>query len=139
MNINIELAQSLLAGWVAGAIAGMVTTAVMMIFVVTTPAVRTRMPWADRLPVLAILMANGLSFGLTLVGLVLGAVFYNAGGRAEPVLFGLITAGACVALGGLYLFIRGTRGREAPLLLTCVVTCGLSFGVILPVLGSLDQ
>ena len=139
MNVNVELAQALFAGWVAGAIAGMVTTAVVMIFVVTTPAVRTRMPWANRLPILAILMANALTFGLTLVGLILGAVFHNVGGRGEPLTFGLVAAGACVALGGLYLFVRGARGRESPVLLTLVVTCGLAFGGLLPWLGSIEQ
>lgn len=139
MNTNTELLQALLAGWLAGAIAGMTATAAVIIFVVTTPAVRERMPWANRLPVLAILMANGLTFGLTLVGLVLGAVFHNVGGRDEPLRFGLIAAAGCVALGGLYLFVRGVRGRESPVLLTCVVTCALSFGGVLPWLGSIEQ
>ncbi len=138
--MNVELAQSLFAGWVSGAVAGMASTVALMIGVVRSSAVASRLPWANRPVILAILMANALTFGLTLVGLVLGAVFENVGGADDPRRFGLFAAAGTLLVMGIYVFVRGgIRSREAPVVIVCLVASGLAFSIMLPWLGTLDR
>jgi hypothetical protein len=137
--VDAALAQSLFAGWVAGAVAGMASTVALIIGVVRTRVVASRLPWANRPVILAIVMANALTFGLTLVGLVLGAVFHRTGVE-DPQRFGIVVAVATVVIVGFYVFVRGgIRAREAPVVLVCLVVSGLSFSLLLPWLGTLDR
>jgi len=130
--VDVGLAQSLFAGWVAGGVAGLASTAALMVGVVRTSAVASRLPWANRPVILAILMANALTFGLTLVGLVLGAVFHRTG-VDDPLRFGIVAAVGAAILVGAYVFVRGgVRAREAPVVLVCLVVSGLSFSVVVP-------
>jgi len=137
--VDVGLAQSLSAGWVAGAVAGMVSTMALIIGVVRSSVVASRLPWANRPVILAIVMANALTFGLTLVGLVLGAVFERTGVE-DPQRFGLVVAGGSVVIAAFYIFVRGgIRSREAPVVLVCLAVSGLAFALLLPWLGTLDR
>jgi len=138
--VNVELAQSLFAGWVSGAVAGMVSTVALIIGVVRTSVVASRLPWANRPVILAIVMANALTFGLTLLGLILGAVFEGVGGAEDPRRFGVFAAVGTLVLTGFYVFVRGgIRSREASVVLVCLLVSGLAFAILLPYLGSLDR
>lgn len=137
--MDVGLAQSLSAGWVAGAVAGMASTMALIIGVVRTSVLASRLPWSDRPVILAIVMANALTFGLTLVGLVLGAVFHRTGVE-DPQRFGMVVVGASVVIAAFYIFVRGgIRTREAPVVLVCLAVSGLSFALLLPWLGTLNR
>lgn len=137
---NNELLQALVAGWVSGAVAGLAATAAVLIFLARRPAVARRLPWQQRLPILGIIFANAFLFGLTIIGLVLGALFHRAGGPEAPVRFGIGVGAGVLVIATLYAVVRGRlRSGEAPGVLACLAVCGLCFGVLLPFLGSLDR
>lgn len=141
--LDADLAQSLFAGWVAGAVAGMIATVLLMVLLARRPALATRLPWQQRLPILGIVVANALVIVLTMIGLVLGALFHRTGGPESSEVaarFGLYVAGGALALAALYVFVRGrVRTDEAPAALLTLVIAGLSFGMVLPWLGSLGR
>lgn len=136
---NVELVQSLFAGWVAGAVAGLAQTAVVLVVLARRPALAQRLPWQQRLPILGIIFANALTFSLTIIGLVLGALFHANGGPDAALRFSALVAGGVVAIAVLYAFVRGRlRSAEAPAVLIGLVVAGVAFGGLLPWLGSID-
>ena len=137
--MNEELAGALLAGWIAGAVAGLTSTAALLLFAARSPSFAARLP-TRRLPLLGILLANGLTFGLTLVGLLLGGLFYGfgGGGSGGALRFGWGVFVVVAGFLGLYGFVRGgSRGREAPVVVVALAVAGVCFGVLLPWLGLL--
>lgn len=138
--MDADLAQSLLAGWIAGALDGLIAAGGLVAFVARQPALAGRLPARGRLLAVGMIGANALVFGLTLLGLILGALFHRAGGEEVAVRFGLVAGAGLLGVGALYAFVRGRlRTSEAPAVLMILVVSALSFGVVLPVLGSLDR
>ncbi len=138
--MDAELARSLLAGWIAGALAGIVGTGAVLVVAVRRPGLAARVVGRPKLPVLGMILANGLTLTFTLVGLILGALFHRAGGSDAAVRFALVVGGGAVVVAGLYAFVRGrVRTAEAPIVLVVLTIAALSFGVVLPVLGSIDR
>ncbi|MQC18654.1 MAG: hypothetical protein DWG80_06245 [Chloroflexi bacterium] len=137
--MDADLAGALLAGWIAGAVAGLTSTAAVLIVAARSPSFAARLP-ARRLPLLGIVLANGLTIGLTLVGLLLGGLFYRLGGEGAggALRFGAAVLVVAVGFFGLYVFVRsGLRGREAPIVVVALGVAGVCFGVLLPWLGLL--
>lgn len=136
-----DLAQALLAGWLSGAVAGMVLTASLFVLLVRHPGLLRRFAGRARLPLIGIVAANALTLGLTLAGLVLGALFHRGGGAeggADALRFALVVGGVVLAVAGLYVFVRGrVRSAEAPAVLGALAIVGLAFGALLPWLGAL--
>ena len=137
--MNSHVLQSLLAGWLSGAAAGLGVTAVALVWVSRRPAVMRRLPLQARLPVLGIVVANAMVFGLTLIGLVAGAVYHGTSVDAGGGRFPLVLAGIVVAAAALYAFVRGPRASEAPAVVGALVVCGLAFGGMLPWLAGIDR
>jgi hypothetical protein len=130
---NVDLARALLAGWLAGAITGLAVTAVVLIAAARSPSLAARLPMRGRLPVLGILMANALAFGLTLVGLVLGAVYHATSFEAGGGRFHLVVPVLLLAAFAAYVIVRG-RLRAADVLAAglSLGIAALAFGVFLP-------
>lgn len=138
-SVSAETAQALLAGWLSGAAAGLAITAVVLIVLARHPEAAARLPGQGRLRFVAIVVANALVLGLTLVGLVLGALYLRTSGDAGGAWFSLVVAGGCVAAAALYVFVRGQiRGGEAPVVLGSIVIAAAAFGVMLPLLAGLE-
>lgn len=138
--MNDELMQSLLAGWLSGAVAGLATTAIALAWLARSPERARRLPLQARLPILGIVVVNAMVITLTLVGLVIGALHHNTRPEGGGVgLFPLAVAGILLALAVLYAFVRGRiRTPEAPLVLGSLLVCGLAFGGMLPWLAGLE-
>lgn len=137
--MDAELAGSLLAGWIAGAVAGLTATGLLLVVAARSPSLAARLP-SRRLPLLGMVLANGLTIGLTLVGLLLGGLFYRLGGDGTggAARFGAVVLVVSGGFLGLYVFVRsGLRGREAPIVVVSVAVAGVCFGVVLPWLASL--
>ncbi len=137
--MNTHVLQSLLAGWLSGAAAGLALTAVVLVWLARRPEVARRLPLQTRLPILGIVAANALVFGLTLLGLVSGAVYHNTSADAGGGRFPLVLAGLLLTVGALYAFVRGTvRSKEAPVVLAALIVCGLAFGGLMPWLAGIE-
>ena len=128
---DVELLRPLVAGWIAGAAAGLFITPVLVISM-ARPGPAARFQGRARLPVLVILFLNALMISLTLVGLLLGAIYYASGG---PMFSVAVVAGITV-LAVLYVVVRGRiRTAEAPVLLISLVILAAAFGGLLPFLA----
>lgn len=137
--MNGHVLQSLLAGWLSGAAAGIGVTALVMTWLSRRPDLARRLPFQARLPILGIVVVNAMAFGLTLIGLVLGAVYHSTSIEADGGRFRLVLAGVLFAIGGLFAFVRGrVRGGGVPLVLGVLAVCGLAFGVMMPWLAGID-
>ena len=138
--MDADLARSLLAGWIAGAMEGIVATGLVLVVMARKPGLAARIAGTRRLGIIGVILANGLTLTFTLIGLVLGALFHRAGGADAALRFALVVGGGSLTLAGLYAFVRGrVRTAEAPVVLMVLTIAALSFGVVLPVLGSLDR
>ncbi|MDA0269915.1 MAG: hypothetical protein DWG83_01105 [Chloroflexi bacterium] len=123
-----EVLGPLVAGWIAGAAAGLFLMPVLVIWA-ARPGRMVHLHGRSRLPVLVILFLNGLMITLTLIGLVLGGLYTRTGGLT----FSLVVLAVTGVAGGLYLFVRGTwRAPEAPLVLACLLITALAFAGLLP-------
>lgn len=126
-----ETARALLAGWVSGAAVAFVTTALVLIAVARDEGWRERLNRTRlRLPLLGVVVVNGMMLFWTLVGLMLGAVHL---GIDQPAFS--LTVVAIVAL-GLILF-SAVRGMPGWLTWSTVGVAVLSFGGLLPGLASI--
>jgi len=138
--VNADLMQSLLAGWVSGAAAGLATTMLVLVWLARSPERARRLPMQVRLPILGIVVVNAMVITLTLVGLVAGALHHNtrpADGSAG--LFPVTLAAIVLASAALYAFVRGRiRSAEAPLVLGSLLVFGLAFGGMLPWLAGIE-
>ncbi len=125
---DAELLRPLVAGWIAGAAAGLFITPILVIGM-ARPGPAAHFQGRTRLPVLVILFLNGLGISLTLIGLLLGAIYYARDGRGFVV---GVLAGVAV-LGALYLFVRGRVPRaEAGMVIGSLVVLAACFGLLLP-------
>ncbi|GMU39573.1 MAG: hypothetical protein AMXMBFR23_04390 [Chloroflexota bacterium] len=126
-----ELLRPLVAGWISGAAAAMFITPVLVIWA-ARPGPAARFQGRSRLPVLVILFLNGLSISLTLIGLVLGAIYHASGGR--PFVIGML--GSLAVLAAAYVIVRGrVRTGEAPAVLISLAILAACLGGLLPVLA----
>jgi hypothetical protein len=123
-----ELLGPIVAGWIAGAAAGLFLMPLLLIWA-ARPGRFVHLQGRTRLPALVILFLNGLMITFTLIGLVLGGIYTQTGGLP----FSLVVLGVIGAAASLYLFVRGTwRAPEAPLVLAGVVITALAFAGLLP-------
>lgn len=125
-----ETASALLAGWVSGAVVAFVTTGLVLLAVAREPAWRERLNRTRlRLPLLGIVIVNGMMLFWTIVGLILGAIHIGVDDPAFSV-----TVVAIIGL-GLLLF-SAVRGRPGWLAWSTVAATALAFGGLLPALAS---
>lgn len=131
MNIDPEVGAALLAGWVSGAAVAFATTAIVLVWLSRNDDWRLRFARTTvRLPLVGVLIINGMMLGWTLVGLVLGAIYL----WTDQPEFSLVLA---VMLGlGLVMWVT-VRGRPGWAVLSTVAVALLSFGGLLPFLASL--
>jgi len=125
---DLEAARALFAGLIAGAIAGLATTAIALVALSRNPALRARLPMALPLPALGVVAANAMLFAWTLVGLVLGALWR---GVSQPA-FSIAVAVAVLALLAAAAFVRARL--TWPMGITAVVAA-VAFAGILPLLA----
>lgn len=130
-----DVAQTLLAGWLSGAAAGIAITGLVLVAAARRPGLARRLPWQSRLGVLGMIVSNAVLFSLTLVGLVLGAFYHRV--REDEGRFPLYVLAGAVVVGALYVFIRGrVRTAEAPVVLVSLAIAAFAFAVMLPGLAS---
>ena len=137
---DAETLRALLAGLIAGAVVAFAVTAVGMI------AIARDRRWLGRapnlrlpLPLLGVVLVNGLMLGCTALGLALGALYlraeatHPAGGLASPNrLFTLLVVGAVLVVAAGAGYVRGRVTR--PLWLTALIVV-LAYGWLLPALA----
>ena len=76
MTIDAEVGAALLAGWVAGAAVALATTAIVLVALSRDDGWRVRFGRTTvRLPLVGMVVVNGLMLAWTLVGLALGAAY----------------------------------------------------------------
>lgn len=127
------VARPLLAGWISGAMVGLVHAALVVIAVARSPR------WPDllsnlrvSLPAFAIVAINAMLIGWTLVGLVLGAIWIVVPMPRFSIAIVLVAGGAL----GLYAFVRGTGRRgETMLVVACGAVAAVVFAGVLPALA----
>ena len=128
------IAQPLLAGWIIGAVVGLIDTAVVVIAVARAPRWPAQFSqFHVSLPALAIAAANGMVIGWTLIGLVIGALSIIV--PMPKFAIGMVA----VVLGilGLYVYIRGLSHRgEAQVVVGTGLIAGVGFAVVLPLLAA---
>jgi len=135
---NVDLLQSLVSGWIAGAVAGLACTAIWLVAFIRHPELALRLPLQQKLVIFGIVFANAFVISLTLVGIVLGALHYRfGGGPGDGYSLALLGGTVVIALG--YAFVRGRiRSQEGPYVLITLATVGVAFGLLMPWLASMD-
>ncbi len=131
-TLRPELARAVVAGWLTGVMIGLICLGIVMIGLARDPSWSARMPRVKvSLPVFGIIVANGMMFGWTLVGVLLGFAYAARPGLAFSVgLFALAILG-----GGLYWIMRSSaHGSEPFMVWGCLVVAVLGFGVGMPLL-----
>ncbi|MDA0300901.1 MAG: hypothetical protein O2822_00065 [Chloroflexi bacterium] len=135
---DAALLQAVVSGWIAGAAAGLASTAVWLVALVRRPGLATRLPLHGHLTIFGIVFANAFVISLTLVGLVLGALQHRFGGGPGGAFSLAVLAGA-VAIAAAYAFVRGgIRGEASPYVLLTLAVIAASFAVLLPWLAEMD-
>ena len=131
MKIDPEVGAALLAGWISGAAVAFATTAIVLVWLSRNEGWRARFGRTNvRLPLVGIVVVNGMMLGWTLVGLMLGAVYLWMDQPAFS-----ITVVAMLVLGlGMWITVLGRPGWAV--LWTAGVALA-SFGGLLPLLVSL--
>jgi hypothetical protein len=129
LDVDGDLLRALLAGWIAGAAASFAATAIVVAALAQTTAWRARLTQVRvSLPLVGIIVVNGALLVLTIVGLVLGAL-YHAGDQPG---FSLGIAVAGVTLLALGWFVRGRLEWPIWALVGVFVA---SYGGLLPLLA----
>lgn len=131
MSAEVETGRALLAGFVSGAAAAFATTAIALRSISRSPEWRSRAASVGRvpLPLLGVVLVNGLLLVWTLLGLLLGAAYL---GVAEPFRFGAIV-NVVVLLALVAAFV--VRGRITSPMWGTALVAALAFGVLLPALA----
>lgn len=129
LDVDGDLLRALLAGWIAGAAAAFAATGILVAVLARTTAWRARLTEVRvSLPLVGIIVVNGALLVLTIVGLVLGAL-YHAGDQPG---FSLSIVAAGTALLALGWFVRGRL--EWPLWALAGVFV-IAYGGLLPLLA----
>ncbi|HJM89907.1 MAG TPA: hypothetical protein QF624_09860 [Dehalococcoidia bacterium] len=133
-----ETMQALVAGLIAGAACSFATTTILLIALSRDPRWLGRAPNLHvPLPLLGVVIVNGMMLGWTALGLVLGALYLGtADGDADggsDLLFGVVVSGAIVVVLGAGSYIRG---RVTWPMLATALSAMLSFAVVLPLLAA---
>jgi hypothetical protein len=129
VKIDPEVGQALLAGWISGAAVAFATTAIVLVVLSRDDGWRVRFGRTMmRLPLVGVLVVNGMMLGWTLVGLGLGAVYL---GTDQPAF--TIAVVVMLAL-GLVMWTT-VRGRPGWAVLSTVGVALASFGGGLPFLA----
>jgi hypothetical protein len=132
VTIDREVGQALLAGWISGAAMAFATTAIVLVVLSRDDGWRARFRRTTlRLPLVGIVVINGMMLGWTLVGLVLGAVTLW---MDQP---GFTVAVAAMLALGMLMWVT-VVGRPGWAVLSTVGVALSSFGGLLPFLVSLD-
>lgn len=132
--------QALVAGLIAGTAGGMATTAIMLVaisrdarWIALVPNLRVS------LPLLGVVIVNGMMLAWTAIGLVLGALYLRAestrpdGGLGSPnLVFTLLVAGAVAVA---YLAATYVRGRATWPTAATAATAVVTLGWLLPALA----
>ena len=84
-KVDADLARSLLAGWIAGAMAGIVATGLVLVVMARKPGLAARIAGTRRLGIIGVILANGLTLTFTLIGLVLAAEAHHHVGAERDV------------------------------------------------------
>ena len=127
---GLDIARTLLAGWLAGALVGLGDTALLLVILARHPGWAARLPALRvRLPILGVLAANALVIGWTLVGLLLAALAL----RLPMPAYAFAVAGLWAAVGLLHAFLRGGAVRdEAQFVWGTAILATAAFAVLLP-------
>lgn len=129
LDVDGDLLRALLAGWIAGAAAAFAATGILVAVLARTTAWRARLTEVRvSLPLVGIIVVNGALLVLTIVGLVLGAL-YHAGDQPGFSLSIVVAGTALLALGW---FVRGRL--EWPLWALAGVFV-IAYGGLLPLLA----
>ena len=132
MNIDPEVGGALLAGWVSGAAVAFASTAIVLVVLSRDDGWRARFQRTTvRLPLVGVLIINGMMLAWTLVGLVLGAVYLWTDQPAFSI------ALAVMLVLGLVMW-SAVRGRPGWAVLATAGVALASFGGLLPALASLS-
>lgn len=132
--MDAETARALFAGFTAGAAAAFVTAALALRSMSRDASWlarwrRTAAAGRTPLPLLGVLLVNGLLLGWTLLGLLLGAAYLGVG---DPLRFGAIVHAAALAA----LVAAGfVRRRVTASMWAAALTAALAFGALLPALA----
>lgn len=137
---DAETLRALLAGLIAGSAAAFATTAVALRAIVRSEQWRARAAGtAVPLPLVGVVLVNGLMLAWTAPGLLLGAAYlrvestHPAGGLGSPNrLFTLLIAGAVL---GALLVWSYLRGRLTPAMAFTGAVALAAFGWLLPLLA----
>lgn len=131
MRIDPEVGAALLAGWVSGAALAFATTTIMLVWLSRNEGWRDRFTQTTlRLPLVGIVVINGMMLLWTIVGLVLGAIFLWTD---QPAFSIVVTAMLSL---GLMMWVT-VLGRPGWAVLSTVGAALLAFGGLLPFLASL--
>lgn len=132
MTIDFEVVQALLAGWISGAAVAFATTAIVLVVLSRDEGWRARFVRTTvRLPLMGIVVINGMMLVWTLVGLMLGALTLWTD---QPGFTVAVTAMLALAL----LVWITVVGRPGWAVLSTVAVALAAFGGLLPFLVSLD-
>lgn len=130
MNIDPEVGQALLAGWLSGAVVAFATTAILLVWLSRNDGWRLRFSRTTlRLPLVGVLIINGMMLGWTLVGLIVGAATLWTD---QP---GFTVAVAVILALGLLMWVT-LVGRPGWAVLSTAAVVLASFGGLLPFLVS---
>lgn len=139
--VDAETAAALLAGFISGAAVAFATTALALIVAARSPGWRQRAAQTRlSLPVVGVVIVNGMMLLWTLTGLLLGAAYLRAESRhpdngllSSNWLFTALVAGGIAAIVIALWIIRGRL--TVPTAVTAAVVL-LAFGWMLPLLAA---
>ena len=134
--------RALLAGLIAGSATAFACTTIVLVMLWRNPAWFRRVPQQERvsLPLVGVVAMNGFLLGWTALGLLLGAALRlveasrPAEGFGSPNL--AFTLGVTVAVALAILVTTFVRGRYSWSLTAMAASAALSFGWLLPWLGT---
>jgi len=137
VKIDPEVGAALLAGWISGAAVAFAAAALVLVWLSRNEGWRARFGRTNvRLPLVVIVVVNGMMLGWTMVGLVLGAFYLAAEGSISAgglgttnLLFSSLVTGAVVLVLAAGAYIRGRL--TWPMWSTALVAA-LSLGWLLP-------
>jgi len=129
VNFDPDVARVLLAGWISGAAVALAGTAIVLVVLSRDDGWRERFQRTTlRLPLVGVVVVNGMMLGWTLVGLIMGGIYL---GTEQPAFS--ITVIVLLALG--LVMWSAVRGRPGWAVLAMVGSALVSFAGLLPALA----